>query len=86
MVMNRALVAAVCVVLFAGAPARADGEKPQPEQFAVLPVVGIAPDEAVAVVQKLGHTKVVRVPLFRAVLVWGTDEELADVRWMLRPL
>lgn len=88
MVANRALAAVVvCGVLLACVPVRASDKKPpEPEKFAVLSFAGIDPDETVKVAKKVGHTKIVRIPLFHAVLAWGTDEELAGLRWMLRPL
>lgn len=88
MVANRVLVIAVCCVLFTSTPACADDEKqPEPEKFAVIGFPGIDADELVDLAKKrLGHTKIVRIPLFNSVLVWGTHEELLDVLKFLTPL
>lgn len=85
MLTGRVRAVAICGILFAGAPVRAGDGKP-PETFAVLSFTGIDPDEIVRAAKKLGHDKIVRIPLFNAVLVWGTAEELVYARWMLRPL
>ena len=84
---RRRLVAAVCSVLFACGSVHADDKPPaEPEKFAVIHLVGIDANELVRIAQKLGHTKIVRMPLSNAVLVWGTGEEVADMQRMLRPL
>jgi hypothetical protein len=87
MVANRVL-AALCVVLFASATAGADDQRPTgPERLAVIPTQGIDPDEAVDKVKSLlGHKGVMRIPLLPAVLVWGTEEDVRDLLFLLRPL
>jgi hypothetical protein len=79
--------AMVCGVLFATDPVYANDEQlTEGEKFAVISFAGIDADELVSVAKKLGHAQIVRIPLFNAVMVWGTDEELADIKGMLRPL
>jgi len=85
--LNRMLVAAVCCVLFAFGPAGADDQnQPEPKKLALLPRPVIEAAEAVTILNDTEYPLVVRVPLFNALLVCGTDKELKDIPFLLRPL
>jgi hypothetical protein len=86
--IRRLLVVAVCSVLCASAPVRADDKRPtEPKRLAVFALTAIDADEAVgALKKKLGYTEIARIPLSNAVLAWGTDQELLEIVRLITPL
>lgn len=81
----RVFVALACVVCFTGNAARTDEpKKPEKQQLALFTVPdksGV--DEIVERLRERGFKRVGRVPLFSAIFVWGTSEELRDVILLL---
>jgi hypothetical protein len=93
MFSNKLLALAVlCGMAFACGGVRADENTPAKEKvvqkFAVIQTRLIDADEAAAVLKKLmpPETTIVRLPLISAILVYGTDTELVQMRKMLEPL
>ena len=88
MIAIRAFVAVICVALFAGSTARPDEpKKPEEKVFAFIPVVVIGKQETAARLRDtFGFTHVTPVPLFSAVFVWDTPQEVVAAMQLLRPL
>jgi len=83
MVGKQIFALAMCTVLFACAPMRADDTEPKKLALFPIPVVN---DEVVGEIKSLGIGEVVRVPMFNALLIRGTDKELLRLTVMLRPV
>ena len=59
-----------------------------PVKLAVISLSGLEVDDVMPEIKKLlpSDTRVARFPLFNAILLWGTEEEVALIREAVRPL
>ena len=84
MTPNLLLIAALA--LFVWSPANADNKpQPEPKKMVLIPSTVEDSAEAATELNKFVHVKVMRVPLFNALVARGTDDELSIIRTLLNP-
>lgn len=75
----RVFLAVLSVVLFAGSAARSDEPTKAAKERLAFFDAPVGADEIAALLRERGIKHVARVPLFSAIFVWGTDEEILNV-------